>query len=65
MGKWIFTDKNGNEIMPLGVQAHNSSTESGLIRRALRTLKLFGGNTLKRRYIGIRWRRKREALIFL
>lgn len=33
--------------MPLGVQAHNSSTGSGLIRRALRTLKLFGGNTLE------------------
>ena len=33
--------------MPLGVQAHNSSTGSGLIRKALRTLKLFGGNTLE------------------
>ena len=30
MGKWLFTDKNGNEIMPLGVQAHNSSTGSGV-----------------------------------
>ena len=44
---WLFRDKDGKPFMPIGVQAHNSSTGSAFIRKALRTLELFGGNTLE------------------
>lgn len=47
MGEWLFTDKNGKPVMPVGLQAHNSSTGSALIRKSLRALELFGGNTLE------------------
>lgn len=47
MGKWLFTDKDGKPVMPVGLQAHNSSTGSALIQKSLRALELFGGNTLE------------------
>ncbi len=47
MEKWVFTDKNGNPVMPLGLQTHNSSTGSCLVEKSLRALSLFGGNTLE------------------
>lgn len=47
MEKWLFTDKNGNPVLPLGLQTHNSSTGSRLVEQSLRALSFFGGNTLE------------------
>ncbi len=43
----FFTDKKGNPILLLGLQAMNSSTGSPLMEKAIRAVKLYGGNVLE------------------
>lgn len=47
MGMTFFKDENGNDFMPIGLQAHNSSTGTDMIHKAIRAVKAFGGNTLE------------------
>ena len=43
----FLTDEKGQEFMPLGLQAHNSSTGTDLIYKAIRAVHAFGGNCLE------------------
>jgi len=43
----FFTDKQGNPMLLLGLQAHNSSTGTPMIDRAIRAVQLYGGNVLE------------------
>ena len=47
MENTFFTDASGKPFMPVGLQAHNSSTGTGLIKKALRAVAAFGGNCLE------------------
>lgn len=47
MGKIYFTDELGRPFLPVGLQAHNSSTGTNLIEKAIRAVKVYGGNTLE------------------
>ena len=42
-----LTDERGEEFMPVGLQAHNSSTGTVLYRKALEAVKACGGNTIE------------------
>ena len=43
----FFTDKQGRPMLLVGLQAHNSSTGTPMIDRAIRAVRLFGGNVLE------------------
>ncbi len=43
----FLRDEKGNPFMPVGVQAHNSSTGTPLIKKAVRVVKAYGGNCLE------------------
>lgn len=43
----FFTDKDGKPFMPVGLQAHNSSTGTPLIGKAIQAVKAYGGNCLE------------------
>lgn len=43
----FFQDKNGREMLVLGMQAHNSSTGTFMMERAIRAAQLFEANTLE------------------
>lgn len=43
----FFTDENGKEMMILGMQAHNSSTGTFMMERAIRAAQLYHANTLE------------------
>ena len=47
MENTFFKDVSGKPFMPVGLQAHNSSTGTGLIKKALRAMAAFGGNCLE------------------
>ncbi|MCM1127628.1 MAG: DUF5597 domain-containing protein [Lachnospiraceae bacterium] len=43
----FLKDENGNPFMAVGVQAHNSSTGTPLIQKAIHVVKKYGGNCLE------------------
>lgn len=43
----FLTDRNGKELLVLGMQAHNSSTGTFMMERTKRAAELFGANTLE------------------
>lgn len=43
----FFRDTQGNPMLLLGLQAHNSSTGTPMIDRAIRAVQLYGGNLLE------------------
>ncbi len=43
----FFRDKQGRPFLALGLQAHNSSTGTEMIEKAIRAVKLYGGNVLE------------------
>ena len=43
----FLKDEYGNPFMPVGVQAHNSSTGTPLIQKAIQVVKKYGGNCLE------------------
>lgn len=43
----FFKDEKGKEFMPIGLQAHNSSTGSAMIQKAIKAVKAYGGNCLE------------------
>ena len=45
--KWFFTERDGQPLLALGVQTHNSSTGTALVEKSLKVLEYFGGNTLE------------------
>lgn len=47
MGNDFFKDENGKPFMPVGLQAHNSSTGTRLIEKAIRAVRAYGGNCLE------------------
>ena len=61
MGFTFFQDENGKDFFPVGLQAHNSSTGTELIGKAIQAVKAYGGNCLKRRYTGTAWSRRRMS----
>ena len=47
MGFTFFQDENGKDFFPVGLQAHNSSTGTELIGKAIQAVKAYGGNCLE------------------
>lgn len=47
MENTFLRDAQGKPFMPVGLQAHNSSTGTGLLKKAVRAVKLYGGNCLE------------------
>lgn len=47
MSKGFLTDENGKEMMVIGMQAHNSSTGTFMLERAVRAAELYAANTLE------------------
>lgn len=47
MANDFLKDENGSPFMVVGVQAHNSSTGTLLIQKAIRVVKEYGGNCLE------------------
>ena len=47
MENTFFQDREGRPFMPVGLQAHNSSSGTPLIRRAIEAIRLYGGNCLE------------------
>lgn len=47
MENTFLRDAQGKPFMPIGLQAHNSSTGTALIKKAVRAVKLYGGNCLE------------------
>ena len=47
MKNGFLTDEKGQAFMPLGLQAHNSSTGTELIQKAIHAVQLYGGNCLE------------------
>lgn len=43
----FLTDEKGKAFMPVGLQAHNSSTGSMMIQKAVKAVKAYGGNCLE------------------
>lgn len=43
----FFTDENNNPFLPIGLQAHNSSTGTDMIKKAIEAVRLYGGNCLE------------------
>ena len=43
----FFTDKQGNPLLLTGLQAHNSSTGTDMLDKAIHAVKLYGGNVLE------------------
>ena len=43
----FFKDKNGKDMLILGMQAHNSSTGTFMMERTIKAAELFGANTLE------------------
>ncbi len=43
----FLKDEKGNPFMPVGVQAHNSSTGTPLLQKAIKVVKAYGGNCLE------------------
>lgn len=43
----FFKDENGKEFFPAGLQAHNSSTGTEMIGKAIRAVRAYGGNCLE------------------
>ncbi len=43
----FFKDKQGNPLFLLGLQAHNSSTGTSMLDKAIAAVKLYGGNVLE------------------
>lgn len=43
----FFTNEKGKDMLLLGMQAHNSSTGTFMIERAIRAAELYGANTLE------------------
>lgn len=43
----FLKDEKGNPFMPVGVQAHNSSTGTPLIKKAIQVVREYGGNCLE------------------
>ena len=43
----FLKDEKGNSFMPVGVQAHNSSTGTPLLQKAIKVVKAYGGNCLE------------------
>ena len=47
MGFTFFKDEKGKDFFPVGLQAHNSSTGTELIGKAIQAVKACGGNCLE------------------
>lgn len=47
MEKTFFQDAAGKPFMPIGLQVHNSSTGSSMIKKAVQAVKAYGGNCLE------------------
>ena len=47
MGFTFCQDENGRDFFPVGLQAHNSSTGTELIGKAIQAVKAYGGNCLE------------------
>ena len=47
MENTFFQDREGRPFLPVGLQAHNSSSGTPLIRRAIEAIRLYGGNCLE------------------
>ena len=43
----FFRDKQGNPLYLVGLQAHNSSTGTDMLDKAIRAVQLYGGNVLE------------------
>ncbi|NLP34149.1 MAG: DUF5597 domain-containing protein [Clostridiales bacterium] len=43
----FFRDENGQPMFLLGLQAHNSSTGTDMIKKAIKAISLYGGNLLE------------------
>ncbi len=43
----FFKDEKGNPIFLVGLQAHNSSTGTGMIKKTIHATKLYGGNLIE------------------
>ena len=43
----FFTDKQGNPLLLTGLQAHNSSTGTDMLDKAIHAVELYGGNVLE------------------
>ena len=43
----FFKDIHGNPLFLTGLQAHNSSTGTDMLDKAIRAVQLYGGNTLE------------------
>ena len=43
----FFRDENGQPMFLLGLQAHNSSTGTDMIKKAIKSISLYGGNLLE------------------
>lgn len=47
MGFTFFKDEKGRDFFPVGLQAHNSSTGTDMIQKAVRAVRAYGGNCLE------------------
>ena len=47
MENTFFQDAAGKPFMPIGLQVHNSSTGSSMIKKAVQAVKAYGGNCLE------------------
>lgn len=47
MENTFFQDAAGKPFMPIGLQVHNSSTGSNMIKKAIQAVKAYGGNCLE------------------
>lgn len=47
MKNGFLTDENGKSFMPIGLQAHNSSTGTDMVHTAIQAVKAYGGNCLE------------------
>ena len=64
MENTFFQDAAGKPFMPIGLQVHNSSTGSNMIKKAIQAVKAYGGNCLEAPFTGAAWSRNRIGMIW-
>lgn len=64
MENTFFQDAAGKPFMPIGLQVHNSSTGSSMIKKAVQAVKAYGGTVWRLPFTGAAWNRNRIGMIW-